>query len=157
MGSDPSFDAAKKLKDALARVGLAPPGIARELRPGAVCSLNDAAIAFPTERLPDAADRGRHDRRRAIVMQCKEWAGSKRPLTLLVVPCSASHRGAVAPWEVEIPDGTPGFTKEYVVASPNLVQAVLKSDVLQVHGHVDEQTLRVLRDALARVADLAGV
>ena len=157
MARERSFDAAKKLAEALAATGLARPDLAREFRPGAVCSLNDAAIDFPTDRLPGAGERTEHGRRRAIVMQCRPWSQSKAPPTLLVVPCSASHRGGLGPWDVHIPDETPGFTKEKVVAYTSLVQPVLKSDVVVVHGHVDADTLQVLFRTLAQLLDLSAM
>jgi hypothetical protein len=148
------FDARRLLAAALAR-GLERPEFTGSFGPGTVVSLKDEAIDFPTDRLPNAGARTVHDFRRAIILQVREWANANRPVTLLVVPCSASHRGDVGAWDVRIPDGTAGFTKPSIVAYTSLIQPVLKSDVEAIHGNLDAATLLLLVRTLSRLLDLA--
>ena len=137
--------------------GLADPKLARRIRPGAVFTVTDAAIDFPAERLPSAGARSMHDVRFVVVVQSAVWGPTKAPITVLVVPCSASSRDRAWAWDVNIPDGTPGFDKPRVVAYTSQVQPILKSDVVEHRGDVDPDTLRELRARLLQLLDVSDI
>ncbi|ACG72647.1 hypothetical protein AnaeK_1416 [Anaeromyxobacter sp. K] len=56
------------------------------------------------------------------------------PKSVIVVPCTASARGPLADWHVEIPETEPAFSKDRVVALANLIQPILKSDLIECVG-----------------------
>lgn len=147
----------KDLRALVSRQGLAAPEVSRRFAPGLVVAVADAAVQLPADRLPGAGPRTSHETRRAIVVQVREWAVSRSPVTLLVVPCSASHRGEVGPWDVPLPDGTPGFDAPRVVAYASLVQPMLKSEVTTVYGEVGADILADLQAVLARLLDLRAI
>ncbi len=137
--------------------GLATPALARHIRPGAVFAIRDEAVDFPESQLATAGPRTRHPTRRAIVVQAAVWGSSKRPRTVLVVPCSASQSAPTPPWDIQVPGGTPGFDAPNVVAYTSLVQPVLKSDLEAYYGDVDLVFLGSLRARLAQVLDLIEI
>ncbi len=117
-------------------------------------AIRDEAIEFPEGRLESAGARTSHTTRRAIVVQAAVWGNTKRPRTVLVVPCSASQSPPVPPWDIQVPTGTPGFDAPLVVAYTSLVQPVLKADLVKCYGDVDLSFLGLLRERLAQVLDL---
>lgn len=120
--------------------GHAASSIAPHLKLGAVCSITDRAIQFPSERLPGGG-RSFHERRRVIILQRTELCQSDQIRTVMVVPCTSSLRGDVQSFDFMIPDGEPGFTKDRVAALASLAQPILKSDIQEVHAVLREATL----------------
>ena len=137
--------------------GLAPPALAKFIVPGAVFGVRDASVDLPESRLAKAGPRNLHATRPAIVVQAAVWGNSKRPKTVLVVPCSASQVPPVPPWELQVPQGTPGFDAPNVVAFTSLLQPVLKADLTQYYGNVGPAFLEALRDRLAQVLEMIEV
>jgi hypothetical protein len=117
-------------------------------RPGAVFSLTSDVVTFPEERLDEHPPRTTHPRR-VIVVQARAHCTGPDPLTILVVPCTASFRGEPGPWDFRIPDGEPGFTSEGVVALLALLQPVLKIDLRRCEGTIGNPTLLELQSRLA--------
>jgi hypothetical protein len=136
----------------MAKYGLAPPEIIRHARPGAVFVVKDEAIAFPQERVPDAS-RTEHETRRVIVCNDLALCRATAPNTLLVVPCTASQ-GEVSDWHLAIPSDEPAFTAAKVVALTQLVQPILKSDLIRFVGVLTAGTFVRLQ---ARVAQNLGL
>lgn len=134
-------------KDAAARAsGLAPQNLLNEMAPGAVFSLKDELVVFPSERAHNAGPRTPHATRRVIIVQATEWNRRRVPSTVLVVPCSAST--SAGPADVAIPHSEPGFTAA-AVAFPSLTQPMLKSELATFHGLISTATLARLQAALA--------
>ena len=75
------------------------------------------------------------------------------PGTVLVVPCSASHRGETGPYDMAIPEGTTGFTKR-AVAYTSLVQPVRKTHLHEYLGNVPPSILEGLRSRVYMLFDL---
>lgn len=127
-------------------MGLAPTSLIAKATPGAVYVVQDAAIAFPTERIPDSGRRTEHVTRRAIVVQAATHCRTSSPKTILVVPCSCS--GAAGPCDMPLPDGEPGFDAPGVVAYASLVQPILKSELVDHRGQLSSDTLLKLQRLL---------
>lgn len=136
--------------------GLASPALARQIRFGAIFEVSDAAIEFPEARIAGAGKRALHPLRRCVVAQTRLWGASKRPPTLLVVPCSASQK-AVSPWDLRLTDDLDAFSATDVVAFTSLVQPILKSDLAKHLGELDPRTLLLFKTKLAQVLDLAEI
>jgi mRNA-degrading endonuclease toxin of MazEF toxin-antitoxin module len=120
--------------------------------PGAVYICRDPALRFPET---DEDKRTMHDGRRVILLQAGKYnMQGLPPGTALVVPCSASHTGQVGPFDMEIPEGTSGFTKR-AVAYTSLVQPVRKSDLSDYCGNVPVPILKGLRSRVYDLFDLS--
>ncbi|WP_434047127.1 MULTISPECIES: type II toxin-antitoxin system PemK/MazF family toxin [Sorangium] len=130
--------------------GLAPPAISAKLRPGAVCHVDNSLVVFPEGRLPRAGEPAQHEKRWVIVVQSMRLSTSADPKTILVVPCSASHRGDAGPWDYELPPGEEGFTRPRVVALASLVQPFLKGEMLTHIGQLKQRTLIELQRVVLR-------
>lgn len=137
--------------------GLADRSIIMHAKPGAVFLVEDESINFATDRLPDAGARTEHEKRRVIVIQALPLCSSAAPVTIYVVPCSASSREvtAVPPYSVEIPVGEPGFTKK-AVAYTAQVQSILKRDLTKHVGDISAEKLLEIQTVLARNLGLVG-
>lgn len=135
---------------------LAAKNLVAKMVPGAVFTAKDSALSMPAERLEGAGPRSLHDGRRVIVVQAVPLNRATDPVTLLVVPCSASA-GRVGRADVSIPAGEIGFTKDGVVAFTSLVQPLLKADLVHHHGNVSPETLHAIRQALTRLLALSDV
>jgi mRNA-degrading endonuclease toxin of MazEF toxin-antitoxin module len=87
------------------------------------------------------ASRDFHGKRWVIVLQAAA-AGADRALpTVAVVPCTASHEGRASVWDLELPDGEPGFTKPNIVALVSCLQPMLKTDLVEWMGQLRPETL----------------
>jgi len=152
-GRRPGFDARaleKKARENMSRFGLAPPSVAGDIRPGAVFVAKNEAISFPESRLPTAGEPAAHDGRYVIVLGDAAWVRARSPCTLLVVPCSASQERAASPWHYEIPLDEEAFSAKRVIAFAQLVQPILKSDLLDCKGVLSPPALLQLQAAVAR-------
>jgi mRNA-degrading endonuclease toxin of MazEF toxin-antitoxin module len=149
------YRAAIEAEKAAREKGLLPQGLVKDLVPGSVWLADDKAIGFPEGRLSSAGSRSLHDYRRVIVVQATKFARNKVPLTLLVVPCSASQDPAsLLDCDFALPQGSSGFDHPYVVAHVRLVQPILKSELHQCKGHLEAPTFLALRRKLAEVLGL---
>ncbi len=120
--------------------------------PGAVYICTDTALRFPET---DDSQRTLHDGRRVILLQAGKYnMEGQPPGTVLVVPCSASHRMKVGPYDLNIPEGTPGFTKR-AVAYTSLVQPVRKTHLNDYKGNVPPAILEQLRTRVYELFDLS--
>lgn len=138
----------REWKAAAKQAALANPLLAKA-RPGAVFSLSSGdAVTFPEERLPGHPEPSTHARR-VIVLQTRERCTGGQPLTIMVIPCTASFRGLPGPTDFEIPDGENGFTKDGIVAMCALLQPVLKSDLARCEGQICSETLLALEAVVA--------
>lgn len=122
------------------RAGHAPDSLTGQLQMGAVCIIRDEAIQFPEDRLRPAGTRSLHESRRVIALQRTEICQRDDILTILVAPCTGSHKGDVPPWSFRIPDDEPGFTKSGVVAMLSLLQPILKRDIIKVEAVLSPMT-----------------
>jgi mRNA-degrading endonuclease toxin of MazEF toxin-antitoxin module len=147
-------DLRAKIERAKKAAGLAPKEIIEAAKPGAVFAVKDDVIALPEERIEGSGVRTLHETRRAIVVQTMPQCRAARPLTLLVVPCSASAKGPVASCDLEIPQGEPGFDAPRVVAFASLIQPVLKADLDKHYGQISDETLLKLQTVIAVNLDL---
>jgi hypothetical protein len=121
-----------------------------DITPGAVFTVNDKAIYFPT----DDAKRTFHPERWAIIVQ-SQYSTEERPKTVLVIPCSSSGDPDLGDWPIS-QDGLNGklFTADRVTAYVNLLQPCPKALLHEYKGHLDgTQWGRILR----RIADLFGL
>ena len=120
--------------------------------PGAVYIVDDSAV-----RYPDHLDRVPHTTgRRVIVVQSQVYSKGFKPSSILVVPCSTSHKGEVGGYDYEIPATETAFTGERVVAYTTLVMPVSKRMFRSYVGKVTDDTLFELQTRLLRLIDLSG-
>lgn len=135
------------------RLGLAPLGVQSEARPGAVFVVSLAtgvggdAVRFPEGEIQSTETK--HDTRRVVVAQSAFHSQRADPRTVLVIPCSASHKGAVASWDLAIPESELAFSKNGVVAYVSLVQPILKSKLIAFQGMLSPPTLAHMQRRLA--------
>lgn len=156
MSQDPRADEIRKI--IRRSPALAPDSVARNFRPGAVFIARDDVIQLPEGRTTGAGPRSEHPGRHVILLQARELAISGKPVTMLVVPCSASFRQDVGGvWNLRIPRGCPGFDKPNVVAMVNLLQPMLKGELERHLGDVPEDFLLDLQACAARVLGLRSV
>ncbi len=131
---------------------LASKDIIRDARPGAVYAVTDAAIRFPET---DEALRSHHPVRWVILVQSTQLCQAASPRTILVVPCSSSHRGKLGSYDLSVPRGTDGFDAEAVVAYVSLIQHILKADLKQYKGFIGTDFLSDIWRTLASVVGLS--
>lgn len=141
-------------KAALAKASGLPADMLLSLaRPGAVYLVENEKIVFPEAALnPNPAPE--KDLRFAIVVQAMRFANTPMPKTVLIVPCTASHRGAASQWNFQIPPGESAFTAPNVVAYASLMQPVLKRALVKHLGNLTEDTLVALQVKIAEVLSL---
>lgn len=149
MSDESKFDLAAAISRS---PGPAPKALIQLAEPGAVFSVLDASITFPTDRKATAGARDTKPMRRVVVLQCTMFCQSGQPETLLVVPCSASTSLGVG--DLRIPEGEAGFTGSRVIALTSLVQPILKSDLVKHHGNVSVDTLVELRRSVFTLLSL---
>ena len=118
--------------------------------------MNDRSINFPKERLPSAGPRDYHGTRRVIIVQAQVYCRAASPITLVVVPCSASS-SEVGPCDMVLPDGENGFTEPKVVAYVSLMQPVLKSDLDKHCGQLRPDTLDDLQRLVMKTLELGSI
>ena len=106
----------------------------------------DSAIVFPEGRLPAAGERTEYATRRVIVIQSAARNSAVSPKTILVVPCSSF--GAGSRGDVKIPKGEVGFDAPNVVALLNLIQPILKSELVSCLGQLSGSALLQMQRAL---------
>jgi len=131
---------------------LASKDVIRDARPGAVYTVTDAAIRFPAT---DEASRSYHAVRWVILIQSTRLCQAASPRTVLVLPCSSSHRGKLGSYDLSVPRGTDGFDAEAVVAYVSLIQPILKADLKQYQGFVGMEFLSDIWRTLASVVGLS--
>lgn len=120
--------------------------------PGAVFHATDAAIAFPTT---PAERRNWHESRRVVLVQAAKYnTVGGAPPTVLVVPCSTSHQGTVGTYDIEIPEGTSGFSKASV-AYVSLVQPICKADLGEHAGNLPASLLQEVQRRLYGLLSLS--
>ena len=146
MAASRGFDA--KAAAAKAR-GLAPLKTVNLMLPGAVFNVPDLRVVLPEARVPGRGARTVHPTRPVILVSPTSHLRSGTLLTLLVVPCSASHKG-VCPDDFEIPANESAFDQPRVVAYVSLVQPMLKSDLGTHAGQLSVEALAGLLAALKR-------
>jgi len=141
---------------AAAAQGMAPRALIQQAKPGAIFTVVDKAIAFPNERLPGAGARLLHSVRPVVVMMARLRCTSSQPNTLLVVPCSSSHKGMVGDWDLAVPSSERAFRNHPTVAYASLVQPILKSELDERWGDVSPEFLVALQRVLASNMALVG-
>lgn len=119
--------------------------------PGAVYRVDDKAVHFPQD-----PDRTPHTtQRRVIVVQSQVYSAGWSPRTILVVPCSASHQGAVSGYDFELPPNEKPFSGSRVVAYTSLVMPIAKAHFRQHCGAISEQALGEIQSRILRLLNLS--